>query len=180
MKNIILSSVLFVGTVGLAGILLSSCSSEPDSKVASEVSPKLESVLLAEAPSGALSVAEARLKAKPGEEIVVTGQIGAAHDPFSASYASFVLGDQALDYCNERPGDNCELPWDACCEPKEKLNAMRASVQFLENGEPIAQSLRGFAGLKELDEVIVAGIVDPASTPQNLIINATGLYQTSN
>ena len=180
MKNTIIRSILFTSAIALAGSALTGCSSESDTKIADQHSTKLEAVLLEEAPSGAISVAEARTLAKPGQHIVVTGQIGAAHKPFAANYASFVLGDKALDYCNERPGDNCDKPWDACCEPKEKITAMRASVQLLENGEPIAQSLRGFAGLTELDEVVVAGIVDPTSTPDNLIINASGIYRASN
>lgn len=172
MKNILYSSVLLFG-----GIALSSCSSEPESSAPTENAPQLSSVILDTAPSGALSVEEARQKAVPGQPIVVTGQIGAAHDPFAASYASFILGDKALDYCNERPGDNCGSPWDACCEPKEKITALRASVQVLEDGQPVTQSLKGVGGLTELDEVVIAGVVDPASTPQNLIINASGIYR---
>ncbi|MBD5777994.1 hypothetical protein IEN85_00610 [Pelagicoccus sp. NFK12] len=172
MKKILYSSALLA-----CGIALISCSSDLDTSADTGNAPQLTSVILDTAPSGAMSVEEARQKAVPGQPIVVTGQIGAAHDPFAASYASFILGDKALDFCNERPGDNCGSPWDACCEPKEKITALRASVQVLENGEPVSGSLKGVGGLTELDEVIVAGVVDPASTPQNLIINASGIYR---
>ncbi|MDQ8203829.1 hypothetical protein [Pelagicoccus sp. SDUM812003] len=180
MKNKLLSKALLIGGITLAGVIATSCSSEPESSASTENAPQLQSVILDTAPSGALSVEEARQKAVPGQPIVVTGQIGAAHDPFSKSYASFILGDKGLDYCNERPGDNCGSPWDACCEPKEKIAAMRASVQVLADGEPVAQSLKGVGGLTELDEVVIAGVVDPASTPQNLIINASGIYRAAN
>lgn len=180
MKNTLLSKALLVGGIALAGFVLTSCSSEPESSASTENAPQLQSVILDTAPSGALSIEEARQKAVPGQPIVVTGQIGAAHDPFAESYASMILGDKALDFCNERPGDNCGSPWDACCEPKEKIAALRASVQVMADGQPVAQSLKGVGGLSELDEVIVAGVVDPASTPQNLIINATGIYRAAN
>lgn len=179
MKNILYSTVLFVSAIGLTGLALSSCSTEPESSAITGNASLLTSVMLDTAPSGALSVEEARQKAVPGQPIVITGQIGAAREPFAEAYASFILGDKALDYCNERPGDQCELPWDACCEPRERRMALRASVQVLKDGDPIAQSLKGVGGLTELDEVIVAGVVDPASTPQNLIINAAGIYRSA-
>jgi hypothetical protein len=41
-------------------------------------------------------------------------------------------------------------------------------------------TLKGQNGLKELQTVLVSGIVAEQSTPQNLIINATRLYPVPN
>ena len=137
----------------------------------------LEPYLINSKPEGALPVAEAIKKAKPGEPIVVKGQIAAAMTPFSENYASFVIGDEALLYCNEMGDDHCPTPWDACCEDLDKVKTSRASVQIVENGLPLPLSLKGIGGLKELDYVVVSGTADPSSTPDNLIINLTEIYR---
>ena len=133
--------------------------------------------MLDEKPAGAISVIQARKVAQPGEPIVVTGQIGAAADPFNSSFASLIIGDEALQYCNEIPDDHCPEPWDACCEDPEKVKASRASVQILSDSGPVQDTLKGVGGLKELDKIIVVGTVNPASTPDNLIIDATGIFR---
>lgn len=140
----------------------------------------LDAFFLEAKPEGAISVLQARSTAVPGEPIVVAGQIGAAHKPFGESFATLVMGDEAIDYCNEIHGDDgCPTPWDACCEDPDKVSAGRASVQFLADGKPVEGSLKGVGGLTELDHIVVTGVVDPSSTESNLIINASGLYRES-
>ena len=135
---------------------------------------------MGESPGEAITVSQARESAKPGGAIVVSGRIGASHKPFGGGFATLVLGDESLQYCNEIPGDACETPWDACCEDRPKIIANRASVQLLADGFPIAESLRGAGGLTELDQIVVVGFVDLSSTSDNLIINASGIYRESN
>ncbi len=160
------------------GLLASGCGQSESTNAASVDSP-LAQYLLEEAPEGAITVVQARSTAQPGSPIVVAGQIGATLEPFSPTYATFVLADTSIDFCNELHGDTCPTPWDACCESKEKVRASRASVQFLADGNPVQGTLKGVGGLTELDHVVVAGTVDAASTPENLIINATGIYRQS-
>lgn len=139
--------------------------------------PALEAVFLAAEPEASVTVLEARANAKPGQPITVVGSIGAAVSPFTEGYATFVLGDDSLDFCNEIPGDNCQKPWDACCEPSDQIAASRLSIQVLgANGKPLAQSLKGVQGLKELDQVVVTGTVADSSTAENLLIDATGIF----
>jgi hypothetical protein len=167
---------------GLAGIILFAGCGESASPEANNASgpAELDAYLLQAEPEGAVSVTEARQSAEPGRPIVVAGQIGAALNPFSADYATFVLGDEALMYCDEMgDDDHCATPWDACCEDPDKVMQGRASVQVLADGNPLPGSLKGVGGLTELDHVVVAGTVDPSSTPQNLIINASGIYRKS-
>ena len=164
--------------IAVLGILIAGCSqSGIDVESTAETSEKLNGYILAESPGEAVTVSQARESAKPGDAIVVSGRIGAAHKPFGEGFATLVLGDESLQYCNEIPGDACETPWDACCEDRPKIAANRASVQLLVDGLPIAESLKGAGGLTELDQIVVAGVVDPSSTSDNLIINASGIYR---
>ena len=169
--------------VGIAafGIIAAGCSqSDSDNRLTAGTPEKLNAFILAENPGEAITVSQARESAKPGDAIVVSGRIGAAHKPFGEGFATLVLGDESLQYCNEIPDDPCKTPWDACCEDRPKIAANRASVQLLADGLPIAESLKGAGGLTELDQIVVAGVVDPSSTSDNLIINASGIYRESN
>lgn len=129
-------------------------------------------------PSGALPVKAAREQLKPGDEALVFGQIGGVDEPFFQGYAGFVLGDTDIVFCDEMSEDgHCQTPWDACCEDPDKLKISRASVQFVDaQRNPIEAEMKGFAGLKELSHVLVAGVVAETSTPDNLIIEARGFY----
>lgn len=166
------------------GLLLAGCSEQPMSPISETPDTPtvsaydLEPYILSSKPDNALPVGEARQQMKPGEAIVVKGQIAATLHPFSDGYASFTLGDEVLMYCDEMgDDDHCPTPWDACCEDPDKIKINRASVQIAEDGNPLPVSLKGIGGLKELDHVIVVGTADPSSTPDNLIINATGIYR---
>ena len=173
-------TILVLGIAAL-GVLISGCSqSGIDVGSTAETSEELNAYILAESPGEAITVSQARESAKPGDAIVVSGRVGAAHKPFGESFATLVLGDESLQYCNEIPDDTCETPWDACCEDRLKISANRANVQLLADGLPIAESLQGAGGLTELDQIVVAGLVDPSSTSDNLIINASGIYRESN
>ncbi len=172
---------ILVLSIAALGILIAGCSqSGIDVGSNAETSEKLNAYILEESPGEAITVSQARESAKPGGAIVVSGRIGASHKPFGGGFATLVLGDESLQYCNEIPGDACETPWDACCEDRPKIIANRASVQLLADGFPIAESLKGAGGLTELDQIVVVGFVDLSSTSDNLIINASGIYRESN
>jgi len=184
--KISLRTLIFGSFTMLIGMLVTGCSQdqaspttdtvEPNHTAAAKV-PNLEAFIIDAKPEGAVSVTQARASAAPGKPIVVTGQIGASDQPFGNSFATFILGDEAIDFCDELPGDTCPKPWDACCEDPDKLAASRASVQLTLDGTPIPGSIKGVAGLKELDHVVVAGVVAPTSTSENLIIHASGIYR---
>lgn len=128
--------------------------------------------------SPGISVKKAKVTAQPGEEIVVTGQIAGAKEPFSKDFATLVLADDSLRTCDRIPGDTCPTPWDACCVEPEMIQASRLLVQLIgADGLPIDTSLKGVGGLKELDEITVIGSVDASSTPDNVIINAVKIHR---
>ena len=55
--------------------------------------------------------------------------------------------------------------------------ATRLQVSDAE-GRPVAQSLKGISGLKEMERVVAEGTVATNSTPENLVINVTRLHRT--
>lgn len=135
------------------------------------------SFLFEQKPSGAIAVSDARGSA-PGEEIVVEGVIGGVLHPFTEGFAVFVIGDDALVYCNEMENDHCATPWDACCEDPELRKRSIASVEIVDSdGLPIETSAQSMLALEELDRVVVTGTVSESSTPDNLIIAARGIYK---
>lgn len=140
--------------------------------------PDLDALFLSSEPQGALPLASAMPSLQPGDPVVLSGQIGGTKKPFTEGFAAFILADTSLQFCDEMGSDHCPTPWDACCEDPARLRASRASVQFLAaDGQPLPHSLAGVHGLAGLDHVTVVGQVAPASTPDNLQINATALFR---
>jgi hypothetical protein len=140
------------------------------------------SLLTKDAPNGAVSVAKAREKAKPGETIVIRGKIGGRAVALSPKMAIAVLADEkAITPCNAIPGDACATPWDYCCETGEKLKGSVATIQVKDDkGKIVRAPLRGLGDLKELSTLVVAGTVDAASDKDVLIINATAIHVAEN
>jgi len=122
----------------------------------------------------------ARTNAKPGDEIVIQGLIMGREKVFVDGRASFLLGDrEKLTPCNAIPGDECETPWDACCDSKEAKLEGIASIQIVDaEGRVLSGGLKGVKGLKELSAVTVSGTVDQSSTPESLVVNAKVIHVT--
>lgn len=162
-----------------SGIFLTACgSSENESSSSEPTLESLSSIELKTKPEGAIPLGEAKQSAQSGDKLIVLGQIGGTLKPFTTGYAGFVLSDEEVVFCDEMEDDHCSTPWDACCEDKEKLKANRASVQFVDaEGIPLSGGLKGVEGLQELEKVIIVGEVALQSTPNNLVINASGLYR---
>lgn len=170
---------IIITHLSLLGVLVfvAGCGKDKAQQVKSEPAAQ-PSILLAEAPASPLSVGQARQVAQPGEEISIVGQIGGTASPIVTAYASFVIADEDILFCTEILSDACTTPWDACCEDPEKIAANRASVVFLNaDDKPMTIDLKRDAKLSELDKVTVIGVVAESSTPQNMIIEATGLYR---
>jgi hypothetical protein len=122
----------------------------------------------------------ARTTAKPGDDIVILGLIMGREKVFVDGRASFLLGDrEKLTPCNAIPGDECETPWDACCDSKEAKLEGIASIQIVDaESRVLSGGLKGVKGLKELSSVTVSGTVDRSSTPESLVVNAKVIHVT--
>jgi len=174
----------YVATVAgfaLAGLLIG-CSQEQTTHSASEEtsstpSPTVDGskfVLTAE-PDEARGVIQVREDASDGDDVVIVGRIGGSENPWIDGRAAFSIVDGSLKACSDVPGDNCEKPWDYCCETS-KLPTATALVKVVEeNGELVKADAKGLLDVKELSTVVVKGKAkrDEAG---NLTVLASGVY----
>lgn len=154
-------------------VFLSACGGE--SAPAAPASDVPESFYLASAPPSARPVGEIVAGAKDGDEVVITGRVGGAKKVFVDGFAAFTLIDAKVLPCGEGSMDECETPWDYCCDTPEMLAANGVSVELVADGQPLHARARGFHGLDHLKTVVVAGKVarDPAG---NVRVLASGLH----
>jgi hypothetical protein len=164
--------------LGLAFILAACSDDKETTKEDSTPKGPLEKVVLDAAPASPIQIAELRKSAKPGDTVTFTGEVIGSFDVFMEGRAVMIMGDpHKMTPCNRIPGDECETPWDVCCDDPDHVTAAIVTVQVLdESGKPLKTSLKGVGGVAELSAVTVTGEVDKKSNDKNMIINATGLF----
>jgi len=82
-----------------------------------------------------------------------------------------------LTPCNEIPGDECETPWDCCCDSKEDKKAGIATIQIAgPDGRVLKEGIEGVGGLAKLATVTVTGKVAEGSSADSLVVNATAIH----
>jgi len=168
--------------LGVVAMFLAGCGETENNDTAAAVdNTQVSALMAAEKPADAKPLGEVVATAKPGEKVVVSGQIGGHIQPFGSDYASLILADTSIVFCNEMgDDDHCVTPWDACCEDPEKMKNNRAMVQFVDaQGTPLPFSLKDQGGLQELDNVIISGVIAESSTPANLVINGQQIYKAT-
>ena len=159
---------------------LASCNEKtasPTTTPANAPRPELAAVLAAPTVGEPKSIAALRAMAKPGDEITLSGRIMGNAKPFVDGRAVFILGDpDVLTACNETPGDNCETPWDACCDSPEDKKRGTATIQILgADGRVLKEPVEGVGGLKNLATLTVTGKVAEGSSAELLIVNAKAI-----
>ena len=164
--------------------LLASCkeTSPKNTKTTAKEPSAALSAVLAAAPAGEpKAIAAVRASAKPGDEITLSGRIMGNAKPFVDGRAVFILGDPAvLTACNETPGDDCETPWDACCDSPEDKKRGIATIQIVDAaGRVLKEPVEGVGGLEKLASVTVTGKVAEGSSPDLLMVNATAIRATT-
>lgn len=164
----------------LAAALLSACGETKTTTAApaaTATSPELAAVIDAEPKGKAIAIHTARESAKPGDEITIRGRVMGSARPFVADRAAFILGDpEVLTACSDRPGDECETPWDTCCDTAEDKKRGTATVQILDDdGRVLREGIEGVGGIAKLATLTVAGTVAETSTPDVLVINALAI-----
>jgi hypothetical protein len=144
---------------------------------ASAPSAALSAVMDATVSGEAKAIHIVRENAKPGDAITVTGRIMGGMHPFVEGRAAFMLGDpEVLTACNDKPGDECETPWDNCCDSKEDKKRGTATVQIINaEGRVLKEPIEGVAGIEKLSRLTVSGTVAEGSSAESLVINATAI-----
>lgn len=133
------------------------------------------SYLLAAEPTAAKGVKDVRADAKDADEVTLIGRIGGDEKPWVEGQAAFLLVDTSLKPCNERPGDDCPIPWDYCCDADE-LPKSKVMVKVVDtSGKTVATDARKLLGLKELQTVVVRGKAKRDEIG-NLTVLADGIF----
>ncbi|PQO45992.1 hypothetical protein [Blastopirellula marina] len=165
-------------SLGCFAIVAFGCSAESGGAAKSEPtgpSAAGAAYVLAEEPTGAIGVAEARDKAEDEKEVIVVGRIGGSSNPWIENRAAFSLVDQSLKACSDIEGDACETPWDYCCET-DKLPGATALIKVVDaDGEIVKEDARTLLGVKELSTVVVKGKAD-RDDDGNLTILASNIF----
>ncbi len=128
--------------------------------------------------TGDLPIHEFRETVQPGDEVAFSGKVMGRMQVFIPGRAAFIVGDpDIITTCDLIPGDDCETPWDACCEDPANIAAGIVTVQLVgEDGRVLPHDIRGVDGLVELSEVSILGTVAAASGNGNLIIEAARIH----
>jgi hypothetical protein len=138
----------------------------------------LDSVFSDKAAESPIPIHIARSKAKPNQEITVSGMVMGSDEPFVEGRAAFLLGDpEKLTPCNTIPSDTCSTPWDNCCDTPESKKIGIATIQVIGvDGRVFKESIKSKKGLTHLSKIIVKGKVAEISTEESLVINAESIY----
>jgi len=133
------------------------CNNKPAADPTGAAAAPDKTYLLTAEPTGAKGVKQARAESKDAEEVTIVGRIGGDEKPWIEGQAAFLLVDTSLKPCNERPGDDCPIPWDYCCDANE-LPTSKAMVKIVDgSGKTVATDARKLLGVKELQTLVVHG-----------------------
>jgi hypothetical protein len=175
MKKAVIVSIAFA-----LGLLAAGCSPRNDSAVGSGVQSVSEAdrakYVLASEPAGAKGVISLRKEVKDGDEVVVLGRVGGSASPLVKGRAAFTVVDASLTPCNEKAGDECQTPWDYCCDPPEEIAKASAMIKFVdEQGKTLPHDASDLLGIKPLQTVVVRGKAKRDESG-NLTVLASGLF----
>lgn len=130
------------------------------------------SLVLANEPTDAVSVAEVREKAKDGDEVVVAGWIAGSQQPIIDGRAAFTIVDLSLP-----PMKCAEIPYSFCCMPKETLLPKMVLVKFVdEQGKTILKDARGSLGVNEAATVVIRGHAKCTEEGEVTAVLAEGVF----
>lgn len=150
----------------------------PSPSAASGDASKLEPLVLAEKPAGAITVNEALTK-KAGEKVVVTGQVPTEKvKPYNAAFATFVMLSHA-DMAKEAIKEEFDCDNAAKCPTcKAILDEHAVRVELVDgSGAPVAATLEGFRGLMPGSTITVEGEVRREGKDNKLVrVVATRFY----
>jgi hypothetical protein len=126
--------------------------------------------LVASEPADAKPVAEA-IVADDQAEVTVVGRIGGSENPWVDDMAAFTIVDPALKACSDIPGDNCDKPWDYCCESSDTLKAHSVAVKFMdEKGSVVPADARKLFGVEPLQTVVIRGKLQKDESGKTAVI----------
>ncbi len=128
--------------------------------------------LLKTEPAGAQDISKVVADAKDQEEVVVVGRIGGDVKPFVPGQAAFTVVDVSLVPCNEKEGDDCQTPWDYCCDTP-KLATHSVAVKVVDSqGKPVKGEAKDVLNVKELQTLVIKGKVEKVGGQITILANS--------
>ena len=167
-----------LGRMVMAVGVLSGVAAATSARAEIDVAAVRGSVLLAEEPAGAVSIADAKAKLTPTPQpVVVAGRIGGrGTSPFGKNEATFSMLEIPADDHAAKPGhkpDDCPF-----CK-KRAANSPIAAVSFAgADGRVIPLDAQTLLGVAEGQDVVVKGnaFFDPKLGIPVIQVNADGLF----
>ena len=140
--------------------------------------PAAATLVLAEEPAGALTLAEAKAKlTTTPQPVVIAGRIGArGMEPFLEGKASFSLLEIPTDDHADKPGHNAD---DCPFCKKRNANSPMAAVQFLgADGKPLPVDARKLFCVAKGSDVVIrgTGVFDPKLGIPVIQMTADGIF----
>lgn len=137
--------------------------------------PSGEKYLLASEPQGAQDVIHVRENAQDEQTVIVVGRIGGSENPWVEGRAAFSIVDLSLHACSDKEGDECQTPWDYCCETDVLPQATVLVKVVDDSGNLVAMDARELLQAKELQTVVIEGKAKRDEVG-NLTVLAGGVY----
>ena len=136
-----------------------------------EVSAAAQKLALTKDPGASISVKQALEQGASQSPVIVEGRV----QDVTHGFALLKLMDTAIPYCGETRTNNCETPWDYCCETPETRHSNSLLVEFRdEDGLPIETD--GLPNTRLLDRLKVRGKLT-TNEQGNAVLAADGLWR---
>ena len=173
------TKIAMLAMFGVALAALTACDkpkpSETTASTNADAIPK--KVFLSKRPADAPMLREVKASSQVGDQVVFEARVGGRMDPFVEGMAIFLTADPRLISCDQRPGDNCPVPYDYCCEDAEALKAGTATVQILNgDGVPYPVSVQGQGGIEPLKTIIIEGTVAEKDAKGMFVVDASNIW----
>ncbi|MCP4707827.1 MAG: hypothetical protein GY869_04315 [Planctomycetes bacterium] len=134
-------------------------------------------LLLTASPGEATPIEQCRASVKPDDEVIVRVVVGGEVDVFVEDRALVKVIDAGIENPCLVPGHDCPTPWDYCCTPVDQLMPHRAAIKIVDaNGKTLPVDLKKSGHFKEMDTLVIKGLVATGSDENNLVINAQGIF----
>ena len=129
-------------------------------------------------PADADDLGKVMIAAKQGDTVRFLGRVGGMRQAFVKDSSIFVVADPGLVSC-ELMGDedHCAIPWDYCCEDRDRLRTGRATVRLIDAaGRPYRISAEGAGSLAGSKFVLVEGVVQDKNDDGLFIVDASSVW----
>lgn len=166
-----MNSLRYSVTFTLSLLLFAGCSAEePKQPAAPKTNDAAARLVLQSDPGDAIGVVEAKENGQ-ADGVIVEGRV---HDMVKG-FAVVKIMDTELKYCGEVHAEDCETPWDYCCDSPDRRKDNSLLVEFRDAaGKPIATP--AMPNTRHCDLVKVRGKMTVDEHGSHVLV-ADGIFQ---